>query len=103
MHLCFLDESGTPPPNDKGLKYFVIAGLFVPEARWHDIATKFQELKNRHRVRGEIKWRYFGPANDDPKNSVQHMDQEERDIFRASLYGILTGFRSVKVVACVAS
>jgi hypothetical protein len=37
MHLCFIDESGTPPPNGKGLKYFVIAGLFIPEARWHDM------------------------------------------------------------------
>jgi hypothetical protein len=105
MHLCFIDESGAAPPGARGLKYFVIAGLFIPEARWHDIATEFQELKDlrRYRIRGEIKWRFFGAANTDPKNTVRHLDQTRRDQFRQELFKIITRRRSVKIVACIAS
>jgi hypothetical protein len=50
------------------------------------MATQFQDLKNtkRFRIRGEIKWRYFGAANDDPKNTVKHLTQEQREIFVAN-------------------
>jgi len=105
MYLCFIDESGTPPKDTSSIEYFVIVGLIIPEAQWRDMAEEFQDLKddNRFKVRGEIKWRYFGPANDDPKNTVKHLDQEQRDQFRTELYRIVTRRRSVKVVACVAS
>jgi hypothetical protein len=106
MHLCFVDESGSPPKNAKGkVKYFVIAGLIIPEAQWRDIAAAFEELKQKpkYKVRGEIKWRFFGANNADPKNTVKHLDQAKRDEFRADLYSIITRRKSVKIVACVAS
>lgn len=106
MHLCFIDESGTPPKDSKGrLKYFVISGLIIPEAQWRDMAAEFEELKkkSKYKIRGEIKWRYFGIDNKDPKNTVKHLDQDKRDAFREDLFSIITRRKSVKIIACVAS
>lgn len=106
MHLCFIDESGSAPTSAKSqTRYFVIAGLIIPEAQWHGIAEEFQVLKDntRYRVRGEIKWRYFGAQNNDPKNTVQHLSQTLRDRFRAELFNIIVRRNSVKIIACVAS
>jgi len=107
MYLCFIDESGLPPkPQQVGKRppYFVIAGVIIHEAQWHDIAEELRALKARpeFRVRGEIKWRYFGPANTDEANSVAHLDQEARDAFRGAFYGIITKRKAVKIIACVA-
>lgn len=105
MHLCFIDESGHPPkPNKVGKrKHFVIAGVIMNEEQWPGIASELLKLKQRDefQVRGEIKWRYFGPANSDTDNSVAHLDQEQRDKFRDELFTIITKRKSVKIVACV--
>jgi hypothetical protein len=62
MHLCFIDESGTPrKPKGKWPKFFVMAGLIVPEERWHVVAARLHGLKTRLRYRGELKWRFFAP------------------------------------------
>jgi hypothetical protein len=107
MHLCFIDESGTPPkPNRIGRRrYFVIAGLIMHEAQWHGVASEVKKLRNRldFLVRGEIKWRYFGPENTDPDNSVAHLSMEKRNEFRDELFSIVTKRKSLKIVACVAS
>lgn len=107
MYLCFLDESGSPPkPNQQGRPpYFVIAGVIIHEAQWHDIANELKALKARpeFNVRGEIKWRYFGPANADPANTVLHLDQAGRDSFRSAFYEILTKRKAVKIICSVAS
>lgn len=106
MHLCFVDESGsTPKPNNARLAYFAIAGLIIPEAQWRDVAREFQQIKDRpnYRVRGEIKWRYFGAHNDDPKNTLRHLDQQTRDQFRSDIFNILTKRNSIKIIACVSS
>jgi hypothetical protein len=77
MHLFFIDESGTPPKKGKTdrVRYFVIAGLIMHEAQWHGIASELSKLRARpdFQVTGEIKWRYFGPENDDTDNSVKHL------------------------------
>lgn len=107
MYLCFIDESQTPPkPTQKGRPpYFVIAGAIIHEAQWHGIASELRELKARPQfnVRGEIKWRYFGPSNQDPENSVAHLDQAQRDAFRDAFYGILTKRKAVRIICGVAS
>lgn len=108
MYLCFIDESGSPPkPNQLGRRppYFVIAGVIIHEAQWHGISEELQALKARQefRVRGEVKWRYFGPANTDAENSVAHLDQVARDAFRAAFYEIIAKRKAVKIIACVAS
>jgi hypothetical protein len=77
MHLCFVDESGTPPrrTNIGPRKVFVIAGLIMHEAQWHGVAAEVAGLKSKSefRIRNELKWRYFGAHNDDQDNSVQHV------------------------------
>lgn len=107
MYLCFIDESGTPPkPGQQGRPpYFVIAGLIIHEAQWHGIAEELKVLKARpeYSVRGEIKWRHFGPGNQDAASSVLHLDQEARDAFRAAVYRIISKRKAVKVISCVAS
>ncbi len=107
MYLCFIDESGTPPkPGQQGQPpYFVIGGVIVHEAQWHDIADELRALKARDEfnVRGEIKWRYFGPANNDGQSPVAHLDQEARSVFRKAFYNIIAKRKAVKIIACVAS
>lgn len=105
MHLCFIDESGSPPkPGKVGNRhYFVIAGLIMHEAQWHGICDEFKKLKNHadYKVRGEVKWRYFGPDNTDPDNSVAHLSVDARNSFRDALFDIIIKRKSVKIVACV--
>src|SRR5271166_6056174 len=104
MHICFIDESSTPPkPTAQNPRpYFVIAGVFIPAAQWHGISQEFKGLKNIFRIGGEIKWRFFGADNNDPANSVRHLDQAARDNFRTRMFVILTRRNSIKVVSCVA-
>lgn len=107
MHLCFIDESGTPPKPNKTdrVGYFVIAGLVMHEAQWHGISQDLSKLRGRpdFKVTGEIKWRYFGRDNNDADNSVAHLCVEKRDEFRSELFKILTRRKSVKIISCVAS
>ncbi len=82
----------------------MIAGVIIHEAQWHGIASELDKLrfKPEFSVYGEIKWRFFGPENSDPKNPVQHLDQAARDAFRTQFFEIITRRKSVKIVACVA-
>lgn len=105
MYLCFIDESQTPPnPGQEGrAPYFVIAGVIIHEAQWHGISADLEALKARpeFNIVGEIKWRFFGPTNVDPANSVAHLDQRNRDAFREAFYRILTKRKAVKIVCTV--
>lgn len=106
MLFCFADESGSPPkPGQRGRPpYFVIAGVFIPITQWHEIARQVQLLKDRpdYRIRGEIKWRYFGASNNDPKNTVAHLFPGQKDAFRRQFFQILKQRNSIKAVAAVA-
>jgi hypothetical protein len=104
MYLCFIDESNTPPkPGQRKAPYFIIAGVIIHEAQWQSIAEDLKALKLRpeFNVRGEIKWRYFGPTNDDRANPVLHLNQEQRDAFRQAFYALLTRRKAVKLIANV--
>lgn len=107
MHLCFIDESGSPPKPKKAdrVRYFVIAGVIMHEAQWQRVASEIAKLRERHdfQVRGEIKWRYFGSGNDDKDNSVRHLTQEKRDEFRKEFFDVIVRRKSIKIVCCVAS
>ena len=107
MFLCFIDESQTPPNPGQVNRppYFIISGIIINEAQWHDIAGEFKALKAKpeYNIRGEIKWRFFGPTNQDAHNSVAHLDQEHRDSFRNEMYDILTKRKAVKIISCIAS
>jgi hypothetical protein len=104
MYFLFMDESGTPPkPGLLEPRYFVVAGLIVPEHAWHRLRDGLMGLKIRHRIRGELKWRYFAPNNDDQRNPMRKLAQAERDEIRADAYKLICGVRSVKTVACIVS
>jgi hypothetical protein len=60
-------------------------------------------IKIRRQIRGEIKWRYFAPSNDDSKNPMRGMPSPERDAIREEIYRLLGSETAVKTLACVAS
>ncbi|WP_141700880.1 DUF3800 domain-containing protein [Mesorhizobium sp. SEMIA 3007] len=102
MHLCFVDESGTPAKlGAAGSRYFVIAGLIIPEDKWHRISGHLQGQKANRGYHGELKWRYFAPNNAEPANPMREWDQAARNTFRSLMFRILTSDRSIKVVAGV--
>jgi len=102
MHLCFVDESGTPAkPGAVRPRFFVIAGVIVPEDRWHRIAGHLQGSKANRGYKGELKWRYFAPDNKDANNPMLNWPQEDRNSFRSLMFRILTSDRSIKIVAGV--
>ena len=104
MHLLFLDESGTPPKPERAAgRYFVIAGLIIPEGAWHHVAKEFVAIKRKYEVTGEVKWRFFGPDNKDADNSVAHLNEAQRGAFRRGIYSLIRARKSLKVIACVMS
>lgn len=104
MHLLFLDESGTAPgPTDKAPDYFVIGGVIIPDAAWHRTRDALAGLKIRHRLRGELKWRYFAPKNDDARNPMRGRSHMERDLIRTDLYRLMRKEPLLTTVACVTS
>jgi len=107
MHLFFIDESGTPPkPSQSNPRpYFILGGIVVSEDQWQPIAKELRQLCARpeYRVTSEIKWRFFGSHNNDPRNSVSHLSPQERDRFRKDIFSIITKRRSVRIILCCAS
>lgn len=104
MHLLFMDESGTPPkPGITEPRYFVVAGVIIPEGTWHPLRDGLMGLKIRHRVRGELKWRYFAPNNDDARNPMRTLPQDARNEIRSDVYKLLVGTRSIRTIASVVS
>jgi len=100
MHLCFIDESGTPAkPGAKKPRYFVLAGLIIPEERWHRIADRLRGLKTRFGYFGEIKWRYFAPNNNDAGNPMADWSFERRNDLRTQAVAIIAAEQSVKIIA----
>lgn len=102
MHLCFVDESGTPAkPGKEKPRFFVMAGLVVPEDRWHQAAKKLQGLKTRRKYHGELKWRFFAPGNKDKQNPMVDWSMDQRDQFRDEAFEIVTSDKSIRIVAAV--
>jgi hypothetical protein len=103
MHILFIDESGTPPPPGKERpRYFVLGGAIIGESDWHGVRDALLGLKSRHRIRGELKWRYFAPANDDVRNPMRKLGQDIRDTIRTELYEIIRS-RGVTTIAAICS
>lgn len=101
MHLLFVDESGTPPkPGRLGREYFVIAGLVIPEDRWPGLRDKLVGFKARKQYRGEVKWRFFAPNNQDPSNPILSWEQDEKNEFREEVFGIIAGSKSCRIISC---
>lgn len=102
VHIFFVDESGTPPGRGSGKdKYFVIGGLVIPESVWHGVRDAVVGMKVRLGLRGEIKWRYFAPTNNEPANPLAGMNLDQRNAVREELYKIICSVKSIKSMACV--
>lgn len=104
MHILFMDESGTPPkPEAKTPSYFVAGGIMVPIAVWPALRDGLNGLKIRLRIRGEIKWRYFAPANNDESNPMRRLEMDERNEVRRELYKLICSHRSVRTIGSIVS
>jgi hypothetical protein len=104
MHILFIDESGTPPkPSVERPRYFVVGGIAIPETAWHRIRDAMLGLKVRRKIRGELKWRYFAPTNNDARNPMRNLDQAARDAIRVELYQLICSESSVRTMASICS
>jgi hypothetical protein len=104
MHILFVDESGSPPKAGSDQpRYFVVGGISIPESVWRRLHDAVQGLKIRRKIRGEIKWRYFSPSNEDPDNPMRKMPFEDRNHLRTELYTLICSESSVRTMACVTS
>ena len=104
MQLFFIDESGTPPkPGQADPRYFVIGGIAIPDTTWHRVRDGLMGIKIRRRLRGELKWRYFAPGNNDPRNPLRNLAHVERDAVRAELYDLIVAERSIRIIASICS
>ena len=102
MHLCFVDESGTPAkPGRQSPRYFVFGGLVIPEERWNGVRLKLLGLKRQKQYRGEVKWRYFAPGNNATDNPMSQWSQDQRNDFRRSVFEIVTKTKSLRIIAGV--
>ena len=101
MHIIFIDESGTPPKQDKDRpRYFVLGGAIIHEAAWHRIRDALLGLKAQYKIRGELKWRYFAQANTDERNPMRRLLSDERDKIRHQMYEIMknTGVTTIAAI-----
>lgn len=102
MHLCFVDESGTPSkPGRSTPRYFVFGGLVIPEERWHGVRDQLIGLKSRLKYRGEVKWRYFAPKNKDASNPMLGWQPDRKEEFRRAVFKIVTETKSLRIIAGV--
>ncbi|WP_082064526.1 DUF3800 domain-containing protein [Brevundimonas sp. KM4] len=100
----FVDESGTAPrPQDTNSRYFVIGGIIIPETSWARMRDGLMGIKIRRQIRGEIKWRYFAPQNDDARNPMRGMAMDDRNSIREEIYKLMASEVAVRTIACVAS
>jgi hypothetical protein len=60
-------------------------------------------LKAQRKLRGELKWRYFAPGNDDTKNPMRGWVPEDRNTVREQLYRLISSETAVRTLACVTS
>lgn len=102
MHLCFVDESGTPAkPQQSKHRYFVFGGLVIPEERWSNVRFHLLGLKRQWQYHGELKWRYFAPNNNDAKNPMLSWSNEHKNDFRKSAFEIITKNKSLRILTGV--
>lgn len=52
MHLCYIDESGTPEPTGN-TSHYVLAGLSIPDQYWHRCHAQMESVKQRYKLEDE--------------------------------------------------
>src|SRR5688500_9400753 len=104
MYILYIDESGSIPKTDPGPgNFFVIAGVIVAEGVWRAIANDLAGVKDEFKVRGELKWKFFGTSNKDPRNNIGHLSLEQRDHLRTKVFKILSDRKAITLLASVTS
>ncbi|PTV93503.1 uncharacterized protein DUF3800 [Rhodobacter aestuarii] len=101
MHLCFIDESGTPPsrPNPDR-PYFTLGAVIIRDADWRGIANDVRGFCTSNALRGELKWRYFSPHNSSAENPMLGKNAAERKALSQTFAHIIA--RSpLTIIACV--
>ncbi|MGO4439881.1 DUF3800 domain-containing protein [Rhizobium sp. RAF56] len=101
MYLCFIDESGTPPSKPNANQpYFTLGAVIIRDEDWHDVAKIIRGFSTRHRLKGELKWRYFSPHNSSADNPMLGRSAEERKALSVELAEIIAK-SPLTVIACV--
>jgi len=101
MHLCFVDESGTPPsaPSRKN-PYFTLGAVIIEDRRWKDVANDVRGFCTSHGIRGEMKWRYFAPDNSSADSPILHLSRQERRELRRSFASAISQM-PLTIISCV--
>jgi hypothetical protein len=102
MYLLFLDESGTPPSREKAQgKFFVIGGVIIHHEHFNEVYNKFEELKKKHNISGEIKNSFFSMTNEKLVNSFLHLNEEGRNNLRKEIFSFIESDNKINLVTCV--
>ncbi|MGH7271261.1 MAG: DUF3800 domain-containing protein [Polyangiaceae bacterium] len=54
MHICYLDESGSPSRNGGETSHFVMLGLAIPASTWRVKDAQISAILNAHNLFGEL-------------------------------------------------
>lgn len=101
MHLCFIDESGTPPSRPNSSQpYFTLGGVIIRDDDWKEIARVVRGYCTRHGLKGELKWRYFSPHNSSADNPLLGKSAEERKALSLEMAAMIAN-SPVTIIACV--
>lgn len=105
MQILFVDESNPAPAQitRSSKRYFVLGGVAVPELNWHSLSRTLNNIKSHRGIRGEVKWRYFSPHNNDRDNPMRHLNKLERDEVREDMFAALRTRHHICSLAVVAS
>lgn len=104
MHILFIDESGTIPPQNKSNKHlgFVLGGIIIPEDVWYPLSDDLETLRAAFKVEGEIKWRYFAPAKPGScPHTLSHLNATEKELLRSEIYKLVHKHQGIKIISAV--
>ena len=101
MHLCFIDESGTPPSKPNPTQpYFTLGAVVIRDVDWKDVAKVVRGYCTRNQLKGELKWRYFSPHNASADNPMLERRPEERKALSIEMAKLIAKC-PLTVIACV--
>ena len=102
MQMLFIDESGTPPSPDKANDSppFVLGGIIISDQCWHLVKADLESIKEKYKISGEIKWRFFAPHSK-PSSTLFHLNSQQKESVRSELYAILNKYESIKAISTI--
>lgn len=101
MHLCFVDESGTPPSSpNPDRPYFTLGAAIIEDKDWRAIANKVRGFCTTNQLRGELKWRYFSPHNSSAENPLLGKSAEQRKALSLGFAKVIASC-PLTIIACV--